>query len=564
MRELRGWERWSAAAGLTALLALSSAPAEGDPGPPADSASRTALRGEGVDTSAVPSEEGGPSYGAVDWRFSTPAAAEQTLHAEHAHHAGPHAGARNREGETAGEAVLDPAVFGAWTRTSYDLPMRAVHATLLRTGKVLLISGSGNQRSVFESGTFRAGLLDPVSGRYQAVNPPYDMFCAGHAQLPNGNILVVGGTAAYPTATADWKGSPKIYEFDVASERWVARRSMAQGRWYPSSVQAPSGHIWNFAGTSSTGSRNTPVERYTTTTGRVDKKPSWNLPRYPGLLWTAKDRVFYAGSRSSGASGQPGLYHPGTGTVQAVSGITNLSRRRAAATLFAGDAAAQRVLVVGGGWPATSTTSFIDLRPAKPVGVAGPKLATAKGYVGAVNLPTDGSVFQTGGGTGRDTPVYESSIIRGSTVVPMAPNTVPRTYHSSTLLLPDGRVLTLGGDDFGDGFEMQVEVFSPPYLHQGGRPVVTAAPTKVSAGATYTVSAAATGGTLTSAWLVRPGSTTHAVDPNQRAVRLRATRVTGGLRVTIPTRYLTPPGYYMLFVNDSQGRPSVARWVRVS
>jgi hypothetical protein len=83
------------------------------------------------------------------------------------------------------------------------------------------------------------------------------------------------------------------------------------------------------------------------------------------------------------------------------------------------------------------------------------------------------------------------------------------------------------------------------------------------AATSYTLSATATGTTLASAWLMRPASTTHSVDPNQRAVRLTASRVTGGLKVTTPSKYLTPPGYYMLFVNDSLGRPSVARWVRI-
>ena len=249
--------------------------------------------------------------------------------------------------------------------------------------------------------------------------------------------------------------------------------------------------------------------------------------------------------------------------MQPVNGITALGQRSAAATLFAGDATSQRVVVVGGGWPATNTTSYIDLRPTRPMGVAGPDLATAKAYVGAVNLPTDGSVFETGGGTGRDTPVFESSVIQGSTVIPMAPNTVGRTYHSSTMLLPDGRVLTMGGDDYGDGFEMRVEVFSPPYLHNGTRPVIEAAPRSVAYSSSYTLSATASGATLASAWLVRPSSTTHSVDPNQRAVRLTTSAVTGGLRFTTPNKFLLPPGYYMLFVNDSLGRPSVANWVKI-
>jgi hypothetical protein len=572
-------KRWRLVIGVATLLVLASTATDPATGEAAAPARPFATNGEGSDSKpgGQGAEEGGPRRGTVDERFSTPAKARGTVRAKHQHAHGDHAAGEDAgadagsstsraEGPNAAalnEGTLDPAVFGSWQRTSYNLPMRAIHATLLRTGKVLLLAGSGNQSSAFQAGSFKAGLLDPATGAYKAINVPYDMFCAGHAQLPNGNILIVGGTLAYPTGNADWKGSKRNYEFDVTAERWIARPSLAHGRWYPSSVQAPSGHVWNFAGQNEYGKRNTQVERYTASTNTVVQKPAWNLPKYPGLLWTAKDRVFYAGTRSGGAAEQPGLYNPGTGAVQAVNGITALDQRRAAATLFAGDATTQRVIVVGGGWPATKTTSYIDLRPTTPKGVAGPNLSTAKAYVGAVNLPTDGSVFQTGGGTGRDTPVYESSIIRGNTVVPMAPNTVARTYHSSTLLLPDGRVLTMGGDDYGDGFEMQVEVFTPPYLHNGTRPVITAAPATMAYGSTHTVSATANDASLASAWLIRPSSTTHSVDPNQRAVRLNTTAVAGGLRFTTPSKYLVQPGYYMVFVNDSKGRPSVARWVKI-
>ena len=575
----RGGTRGAALAALAAVLALSWTPAAGEPGRPDGSVTVVGEDGPRRLAGRAAVEEGGPRTGAVDPRYASPAAARATLHHDHRQHDHTYhrPGGTTTGGPTSAstavvapegapaepEPVLDPAVYGSWERTTYELPIRAIHATLLRSGKILLVAGSGNQQPVFEAGTFRAGLLDPQTGSYRAVDPPYDMFCAGHAQLPNGDVLVMGGTTGYATADVPFRGSAGVYTFDVATEQWVARPSMAHGRWYPSSVQAPSGHVWTFAGNDEKGRRNTQVERYTTTTGTVVAKPAWSLPKYPGLLWTAKNQVFYAGTRSSGSAGQPGLYTPSTGSVQPVRGITELDRRRAAATLFAGDAKSQRVLVLGGGWPATSATSYVDLRPGTPVGVAGPALATAKAYVGAVNLPTDGSVFETGGGPGRDTPVYESSIVRGSTVTPMAPNTVPRTYHSSTLLLPDGRVLTMGGDDTGDGFELQVEIFSPPYLHRGPRPVVDSAPSRVAYGSTPTISATASGATVTAAWLVRPGSTTHSTDPNQRAVRLVATRVTGGLRVTTPTRAQAPPGYYLLFVEDSAGRPSVARWVRL-
>ncbi len=102
------------------------------------------------------------------------------------------------------------------------------------------------------------------------------------------------------------------------------------------------------------------------------QKPAWRLPNYPGLLWTAKDRVFYSGARYAGRPSTPGLYDPTTGAVQPVPGITALDQRRAAATVWAGDVRAQQALVIGGGWPATSATSYVDLARTTPVGRAGP------------------------------------------------------------------------------------------------------------------------------------------------------------------------------------------------
>ena len=506
-------------------------------------------------------DEAGPRTGAVDARYASPRAARETVRRGHRHGtSGPRPSAVSAADV---DAPLDPATFGSWTRTSYDLPVRAIHATLLRTGKLLLIAGSGNEADEFTAGRFRAGVLDPSTGAYREVPPPYDMFCAGHAQLPNGNILVVGGTTEYATATSDWKGSRRVFEFDVAGERWIARPDMAGGRWYPTTIQSPRGDLYSVAGSDVDGSRNRRVERHDPATGTTTRTGRWSLPKYPGLLWTARDRIFYSGARSGGGSGTPGLYDPATGAFTAVPGVTDLEQRRAAATVFAGDAAQQRVLVLGGGWPATASTSVIDLKAATPVGAAGPQLPTAKAYVSAVNLP-DGSVFQTGGATGRDTPVFESSLVRGGTVTPMAPNTVPRAYHSSALLLPDGRVMTLGGDPSDPSFELRVEVFSPPYLHRGGRPAISAAPRSALHGAEVALSATAPAGSaLAQAWLVRPGSTTHSTDPNQRSVRLGAAAVSGGLKVRMPSRLLAPPGHYMLVVNDSLGRPSVARWIRL-
>ena len=99
-----------------------------------------------------------------------------------------------------------------------------------------------------------------------------------------------------------------------------------------------------------------------------------------------------------------------------------------------------------------------------------------KMYVSAVLLP-DGKVFETGGGLhNRADPVYEASMfdpVTNTFTAGMATDPVPRTYHSSAFLLPDGRVMAVG-DNPGDGsFDMRLSVYSPPYLFKGARPQIT-------------------------------------------------------------------------------------------
>ena len=91
------------------------------------------------------------------------------------------------------------SVYGRWDviELPEDLQVNAIHAALLPTGKLLLIAGSGNEQKQFDAGTFRTLVYDPATGQSTLVPTPADMFCAGHAFLPDGKLLVAGGTQRY-------------------------------------------------------------------------------------------------------------------------------------------------------------------------------------------------------------------------------------------------------------------------------------------------------------------------------------------------------------------------------
>ena len=197
-----------------------------------------------VTTGEQEQDGAGPRTGYVDPAHATPAAARASAHA--AHH--PPTGTDTAGMDTAGSSVpqsgatttasapasmtataLDPAVFGQWQTLSYKLPLRAVHVTLLRTGKFLLIAGSGNVASDAVIESFKAYLWDPSTNALTSVPVPYDAFCAGHVVDRNGDVLVFGGTSAYKTSTTEFKGSDQIYKFQCRHQHMAKADSNEAG-----------------------------------------------------------------------------------------------------------------------------------------------------------------------------------------------------------------------------------------------------------------------------------------------------------------------------------------------
>jgi Domain of unknown function (DUF1929)/Protein of unknown function (DUF1573) len=129
------------------------------------------------------------------------------------------------------------------------------------------------------------------------------------------------------------------------------------------------------------------------------------------------------------------------------------------------------------------------------------------------------------------------------------------------LLLPDATVLVAGGDPNLS----TAEIFSPPYLFNGPRPVISSAATAVGYGSTFTVGTSNSASITQVTWL-RLGSVTHAFNQDQRFNNLIFTVTSSTqLRVTAPANpNLAPPGYYMMFLINSAGVPSVARFVHLN
>jgi hypothetical protein len=146
---------------------------------------------------------------------------------------------------------------------------------------------------------------------------------------------------------------------------------------------------------------------------------------------------------------------------------------------------------------------------------------------------------------------------------------VPRLYHTSAVLLPDARVL-IGGKDSVNNFppydypEHRIEIFSPPYLFKGPRPEVAFTPEWVTYKETFAVRFKSET-PIASAAFIRTGTSTHCQNMDQRYVGLEIAEQMPN-QITLlapPNANIAPPGYYMLFLIDSMGIPSIGEFVHV-
>jgi hypothetical protein len=241
-------------------------------------------------------------------------------------------------------------------------------------------------------------------------------------------------------------------------------------------------------------------------------------------------------------------------------------------------------MIMGGGpagkpnkTDAIDNVDVVDLKQPNPQFIPASPLNFPRLHLNSVLLP-DRTVFATGGSLKQESQplarlqpeIYD---IPSDTWTPMAASTVPRLYHSTAILLPDGSVLAAGGNPEGGTHvqwdqdpneEMHLEIFRPPYFFKGPRPTIAATPAECTYGQAIQINSPQAAN-IRWASLLKNGVTTHSFDGSQRLVDLEITnRTAGAVTATIPPNpNLAPPGWYMLFVVDNGGIPSIASWIRL-
>ncbi|QNI30602.1 DUF1929 domain-containing protein [Alloacidobacterium dinghuense] len=478
-------------------------------------------------------------------------------------------------------ALGQPDLQGQWTTLSKTMPINPIHVALLSSGDVLVVAGSGNcppSQTGCPSGPpygpsngSGALLLDPVSGQtITQFSLSWDMFCNGMVLLEDGRPFIAGGTIQYDP----FFGQPQAATFDPLANTFSNTPNMAHGRWYPTLLTLGDGRVMTFSGLKETGGTNTAVEFYSVGSGwSAQYMASWTPDLYPRLHVLPNGKVFYSGAQTTSK-----LFDPSTNTWNTSFARTNYSGTRTYGTsvllpLSPNNNYDPKVIIMGGGNPATNTTEIIDMGASTPAWQYGPNMSQARIEMNAVILP-NGKVLALGGSV-NDEDTNTSSLNADlydpvtNTFSSAGANAYPRLYHSVALLLPDATVWLAGGNPLRGTYVQQMEIYKPAYLFNSDgtmatRPSITSAPSSISYSSAFTV-ATPDAANISSVVLVRNGTVTHAFGMDQREVGLSFTADSGLLTVTAPPDgNVAPPGYYMLFILNQSGVPSVASFVQVT
>ena len=332
----------------------------------------------------------------------------------------------------------NPSVEGRWSPYPV-LPFFPVHTHLLHGGRVAIWPGDGG----VSGNDMRS--WDPANGTTaQLSQPGYDVFCTGHVFLADGRLFVVGGHIQNNV------GLPNTSTYDALNNLWTSAPPMNAGRWYPTATLLPNGDVLVTSGSvdNNLGENTLPqVYQVLSNTWRNLTSAQLLLGLYPRMHVAPDGRVFNSAPNVTSRL----LNTSGTGGWSVIADhVVNVYRDYGSSLTYR----TCMILVGVGADPPSATAEVIDLNAPIPAWRQVPSMAFARRQHNASVLP-DGKVLIVGGTSGPgfnnpNTPVFASEMWDpdSETWTTMASAQVPRLYHSTLVLLPDGRLLSAGGNGY--------------------------------------------------------------------------------------------------------------------
>ena len=453
-----------------------------------------------------------------------------------------------------------------------DWPLVGIHAVLTPDGRVL---SYGTTTTGARTGYYVYDVWDPLLGlgsEAHTVLPnatAVDLFCNAQLLLPDGNIEMWGGDVVnLATGRASLQPNDDSNLFTPLDNNLVRTGKMFRKRWYATATTLPNGEVYIQGGT---GGEDFPEVRVSTGNFRLlsgastaylgDLYPRNFLAPDGNIFGTRYEEMYRVDPNGVGVLSRAGKFPPSTMGASST------------AVMFRPG----KILQTGGGYDldfASPLAHVIDINPATPtLQQVAPPLYRRHWATGT--MLADGRVFLSGGSVANNDPVngvdYASEIYDPATNTWSEGATAQRMrlYHSSSLLLPDATVLTLGGGAIGPQLNLNAEIYYPPYLFNAdgtpaARPIIASAPMTADPGQTIAIGTPAPAD-ISRVTLLKTGSVTHSFDMDQRFLELPFAVAGDELQASLPANaFETPPGFYMVFVFNGQGVPSEAAMLRIN
>ncbi|MFK7800946.1 MAG: NPCBM/NEW2 domain-containing protein [Anaerolineae bacterium] len=501
-----------------------------------------------------------------------------------------------------GDGTSFKHVRGSWEPVM-QWPVKAIHATLLPSGHIVS-HASGDEGYIapddpnLPHDLTKVDLADISDWSHEWVNnTSQEMYCSAHTLLSDGRLLEFGGHNGQKDGVdSPYYGKDQASIFDFNSKTWEQQASMHQARWYPTAITLGNGDVMAIGGANGLESNADNIfkpEIFNGTEWRILNNVDYSSRlqsnnnavtldhTYPAAHLSSDGRVFWAGwdtemayidTTGQGSWGQS--YHR-----------EDIQRAWGSPVMFEPD----KLLMIGGVdvstlyGDATRSTMVVDITGDEPVSTLSDDMLFLRADADGTLL-ANGEVIVNGGGSyhflgGIPSHIYVPEVWNPDTgtwtLGAAAEN--PRGYHSSSLLLPDGRLWTAGGEcDIEEKFlageicphGKTAQVYNPPYLfNEDGsfatRPVLNAAAAQITYSRPFTAEVSSVTD-ISKVSFIRLGSTTHHFNFEQRYLELDFQQDGDNLSIDAPAHgNIAPPGFYMLFVFDSAGVPSVSKMVQI-
>lgn len=469
-----------------------------------------------------------------------------------------------------------PAAIGKWG-PKMDWPIIPIHAVVMPNGKLFTF---GTDQYGLQGAQLFYDIWTPTKGSFLDAHETLpntlntDIFCASAAVVPiSGDVLITGGDGRVPPNMNKGIRDTSILKAD--NQTLIRGPYLANARWYPTTTTLASGEIMVHGGTDSNGTAILTPEVYSPLTnswrslfGAVNAdiinggESKWFYPRHfvapdGRVFGMTADKMYYIDPR-------------GRGAVQVVQNLPNISRSYTSTAVMYQPG---KILQVGGttsgdiGARASDGVIDVDISGEQPVVKRLNPMAFERAWANSTVLPS-GDVLITGGSARENQliePGYPAELWNPTTQTfrPLAATTIARLYHSTAILLPDATVFVGGGGAPGPLVNTNAEIFYPPYLFDADgnfadRPTIGFASAREDYDHRSNISYG--GSAPSKVVLVRAGTVTHSFNMEQRYIPLSFTMQGNTLNVRMPKdANIAPPGYYMLFIVNEQGVPSIAK-----